>query len=267
MARRGGIGRNKRPRKSALASRDESKTKRPSREGFATTRWSQVLAAGGDDAQISREALAELCRTYWYPLYAFVRRKGWSAQDAEDVTQGFFLRLMEGDWLARADRDKGRFRTFLLTMLTRFLANQRDKACRQKRGGDVRHVPLSIEGAEQRFSREPIDSGTPEQEFERQWALTVLDRVLGRVREEYATRDQAAMFDALKPSLIGDREALPYRQLAAALDMTEGHVKVAVHRLRQRYRRRLLEEIAQTVACADEAESELRHLFRVLAGR
>jgi RNA polymerase sigma factor (sigma-70 family) len=248
-----------------LVSPDSSNAERPRAQAFATTQWSQVLAAGGGDEPLSREALAELCRTYWYPLYAFVRRKGHAPQDAEDLTQEFFLRLMEQDWVARADQSKGRFRTFLLTVLTRFMANEWDKASRQKRGGHLRKLPLTIEDAEKRFSREPTDPRTPEQEFERQWALVVLDRVLDRLGEDYARRDQAALFETLKPSLIGDREAQPYQQLAADLDMTEGSVKVAVHRLRQRYRERLLEEIAQTVASPEEAESELRHLFRVLA--
>ncbi len=250
-----------------MAAPDSSNVEKPSPQAFATTRWSQVLAAGGSDAAISREALAELCRIYWYPLYAFVRRKGHSPQDAEDLTQEFFLRLMDHDWLARADKSKGRFRTFLLTMLTRFMANEWDKASRQKRGGHLQRLPLIVEDAERRFSREPVDSCTPEQEFERQWALTVLDRVLDRLVEDYANRDQTVLFEALRPSLIGDREAQPYQRLAADLGMTEGSVKVAVHRLRQRYRERLLEEIAQTVASPDVAESELRHLFRVLARR
>ncbi len=244
-----------------------SKNEEPSARAFATTRWSQVLAAGAGDVNLSREALAELCRTYWYPLYAFARRKGHSPQDAEDLCQEFFLQLLEHDWLARADRSRGRFRTFLLTMLTRFMANEWDKASRQKRGGHLRQLPLTIDDAERRFSREPINSGSPEQQFERQWALTVLDRVLGRLQADYAHRDQNALFEALKPSLVGSREVQPYQRLAADLGMTEGSVKVAVHRLRQRYRQQLLDEISQTVTSPEEAESELRHLFRVLARR
>ena len=250
-----------------LVSTDNSHSEKPQAQTFATTQWSRVLAAGGADEPISREALAELCQTYWYPLYAFVRRKGHTAQDAEDLTQEFFLRLMERDWIARADQTKGRFRTFLLTMLTRFLANEWDKATCQKRGGHLRHLSLTVEDAEERFSREPVDPGTPEQAFDRQWALTVFDRVLARMSEDYVQRDQAALFETLKPSLIGDREAQPYKQLAKDLGMSEGSVKMAVHRLRQRYRERLLDEIAQTVASPEEAESELRHLFRVLAVR
>lgn len=250
-----------------MASTDSSHSERPRAQSFATTQWSRGLAAGGGDEPISREAIAELCQTYWYPLYAFVRRRGHSAQDAEDLTQEFFLRVMEREWIARADQTKGRFRTFLLTMLTRFLANEWDKASCQKRGGHLRQLSLTVEDAEERLLREPVDPGTPEQAFDRQWALTVLDRVLARLREDYVQRDQAAVFETLKPSLIGDREAQPYQRLAEDLGMTEGSVKTAVHRLRQRYRQRLLGEIAQTVASPEEAESELRHLFRVLAVR
>ncbi len=250
-----------------MAKPDGSMSGRPPVQVFATTRWSQVLAAGDGNATISREALTDLCQTYWYPLYAFVRHKGHSPQDAEDLTQEFFLRLMEHDWVARADRSKGRFRTFLLTMLTRFLANEWDKASRQKRGGHLRKLSLTFEDAERRFSREPVDPCTPEQQFEKQWALTLLDRVLTQLCEEYGKRDQAEIFHALEPSLIGGRDAQPYRQLADGLKMTEGNVKVAVHRLRQRYRERLLAEISQTVANPEDAQSELRHLFRVLAGR
>ena len=142
------------------------------REDFATTRWTLVLRAG--DAQVpmqAGQALAELCQTYWYPLYAYVRRRGYSPQDAEDLTQEFFLQLLENNWVARADQSKGRFRSFLLTALNRFLANQWDKVSSQKRGGHLRSLPLSMEDAESRFSREPVDTCTPEQEFEKQWAL------------------------------------------------------------------------------------------------
>jgi RNA polymerase sigma-70 factor (ECF subfamily) len=250
-----------------LGSTERPNTQNRPARGFATTHWSVVLAAGGSDAAGAREALSGLCQTYWYPLYAYVRRKGHSPQDAEDLTQEFFLRLLEHDWVARADQGKGRFRSFLLTVLNRFLADEWDKVSSKKRGGHLRRVPLSMEDAEKRFSREPVDAGTPEQEFEKQWALTVLERVLARLRDEYARRGQAALFDALKPSLAGSRQTQPYDRLGAELGMTEGNVKVAVFRLRRRYRQRLTEEIAHTVASPDEVESELRHLFRVLARR
>lgn len=238
------------------------------REDFATTRWTLVLRAG--DAQRAAQAgqaLAELCQTYWYPLYAYVRRKGHSPHDAEDLTQDFFVQLLQHNWVARADQGKGRFRSFLLTALNRFLANQWDKASAQKRGGHLRRRPLVMEGAEGRFSREPAHTCTPEQEFEKQWALAVLEQVLAGLREAYAERGQAALFDALKPGLVRSPDAPAYDRLAVALGMTEGGVKVAVFRLRRRYRQHLIEEITHTVASPDEVESELRHLFRVLARR
>jgi len=167
--------------------------------------------------------------------------------------------------VARADQPRGRFRTFLLTALDRFLANEWDKVRAIKRGGHLRRVALEMDDAESRFSREPADTHTPEQQFERQWALTVLDRALAGLRDEYAGRGQAATFDALKPTLLGSREAQPYASLAESLGVAQGSVKVMVSRLRERYRQRLLEEIAHTVASPDEVDSELRHLFRVLA--
>ena len=236
-------------------------------ERFPTTHWSMVVSAGASHSSVAGQAMGMLCENYWFPLYAFVRRKGHSPQDAEDLLQEFFVQLLEHDWVARADRSKGRFRSFLLTVLSRFLANQWDKVSSQKRGGHLRRVPMFIEDAENRFSREPVDTCTPEQEFERQWALTVLERVLDRLREEYVERGRTALFDALKPSLAGSRQAQPYDRLGAELGMTEGSVKVAVFRLRRRYRERLTEEIAQTVASPDEVQSELRHLFRILAQR
>jgi RNA polymerase sigma-70 factor (ECF subfamily) len=231
---------------------------------FATTHWSVVLAAGDGDITGAREALARLCQTYWYPLYACVRRKGHPPEDAEELTQEFFLQVLEHNWVARADRTRGRFRSFLLMAVNRFLANAWDKARSQKRGGNLRRMPLCLDGAEGRFAREPADTCTPEQEFERQWALTLLEQVLNGLREEYAGRGQAALFDALKAGLVGRRDTQPYERLGAELGMTAGSVKVAVFRLRQRYRQRLLAEIAHTVASPDEVESEVRHLFRVL---
>lgn len=178
-------------------------------QAFATTQWSVVLAAGGSDTLEAREALSRLCQTYWYPLYAYARRKGHSPQDAEDLTQGFFLELLSHNWIARADQSRGRFRSFLLMAFDRFAANQWDKARTRKRGGHLRHVPLAMPDAESRFSREPADTATPQQAFEKQWALTVLDQVLARLRVEYVERGHAALFDALKPTLIGSRASQP----------------------------------------------------------
>jgi DNA-directed RNA polymerase specialized sigma24 family protein len=187
--------------------------------------------------------------------------------DAQDLTQEFFARLIEHKWIARADRQKGRFRSFLLMAMKRFLANEWDKVHTQKRGGDVCLVPVSLDTAETRYSREPADTTTPEQVFERQWALTFLETVLHQLRAAYAQDGKAALFDELKACLVGSRETQPYAELGARLGLTEGAVKVAVSRLRQRYREQLREEMSHMVAAPAEVDSELRHLFRALAQR
>jgi len=233
---------------------------------FVTTHWSVVLAARRSDTTRAQAALARLCQAYWYPLYAYVRRRGYQAPDAQDLTQEFFARLLRQNWLAQADRERGRFRTFLLAALSHFLANEWDKARAQKRGGAVEMVPLQLDSAETRYGQEPADPLTPEQCFERRWALALLDEVLNRLRAEHVAAGTIAMFDALKPCLVGDRQAQPYAALATKLGMTEGAVKVAVHRLRQRYRQSLQEEIANTVASPGEVDEEMHHLFAVLAG-
>lgn len=232
---------------------------------FVTTHWSVVLAARRSDTTRAQAALARLCQAYWYPLYAYVRRRGYGAHDAQDLTQEFFARLLEQNWLAQADRERGRFRTFLLSALSHFLANEWDKARAQKRGGDVQIVPLQLDSAETRYGQEPADPLTPEQCLERRWALALLDEVLSGLRQEHLAAGTEQMFDALKPCLVGDRQAQPYAALAAQLGMTEGAVKVAVHRLRQRYRQLLREEIANTVASPEEVNDEMHHLFAVLA--
>jgi RNA polymerase sigma-70 factor (ECF subfamily) len=232
---------------------------------FVTTRWSVILAAGGVDTTQAREAISCLCKTYWYPLYAYVRRQGHSPENAQDLTQEFFANLLAHNWVARADRHKGRFRSFLLMVLKRFLANEWEKAKTLKRGGQVRLVPLLLDTAETRYSQEPADTSTPEEVFEKQWALTLLQTVLQRLRQEYARKGKGELFSRLEPSLVGSRETQPYGSLAAELGMTEGAVKVAVSRLRERYRKYLREEIAHTVASPVQVDEELRHLFRALA--
>lgn len=235
--------------------------------GFVPTRWTVVLSAGDPSSPHAATALEALCRAYWYPLYAFVRRAGHSPPDAEDLTQEFFARLLEHNWIAHADRHKGRFRSFLLMAMKRFLAKEWAKARTLKRGGGVRFVPLQFETAETRYLREPADTSTPEEVFEKQWALTLLESVLNQVREDYARDGKAELYDRLEPCLIGSREAQPYAALATRLGMTEGAVKMAAGRLRERYRERLKEEIAHTVASRAEVDEELCHLFRVLARR
>ncbi|HEX7086805.1 MAG TPA: sigma-70 family RNA polymerase sigma factor [Vicinamibacterales bacterium] len=231
---------------------------------FATTRWSLVCAAGREDAQ-ARAALAALCETYWYPLYAFLRRRGCSREEAEDVTQAFFARLLERGWVRSADRDRGRFRTFLLTALSRFLAKERDKLRAEKRGGGRVRLSLDFDAGETRYKLEPADEQTPDRLFERRWALTVLDRALARLEEEHGDDPaRAAKFAALKPLMTAADAASPYAEVAATLGMTEGAVKVAVHRLRKRYKELLRDEVAQTVGAPAAVEQELSDLRAAL---
>jgi RNA polymerase sigma factor (sigma-70 family) len=234
---------------------------------FVSTRWTVVLSAGDLASPHAAKALEELCRAYWYPLYAYVRRRGHAPPDAQDLTQEFFAQLLEHNWVARADRQKGRFRSFLLMVLKRFLANEWDKSKTLKRGGTMRLVALPLDTAETHYSQEPASTCTPEHIFEKQWALALLESVLNQLRDDYAEEGKAVLFDTLKPCLIGVRESQPYSALAAELGMAEGSVKVAVFRLRERYRERLKGEIAHTVASPADVEEELRHLFRVLARR
>jgi len=246
---------------------DRRDAAKPSNAWFATTRWTVVLSAGDPTSPHAATALEALCHAYWYPLYAYVRRSGYSPLDAEDLTQEFFARLLEHNWIAHADRHKGRFRSFLLMVMKRFLAKEWDKAKTLKRGGQVRLVPLQLDTAEVRYTREPADTRTPEQLFEKQWALTLLESVLNLLREQYARDGKGALFHALEPCLIGSRDTQPYAALGAELGMSEGAARVAVCRLRERYRECLKEEIGHTVASPAEVDEELRHLFRVMARR
>ncbi len=233
---------------------------------FATTHWSIVLAAAHDSRPDAQAALATLCETYWYPLYAYVRRLGYQAEDARDLVQGFFAVLLEKRYVKAADRERGRFRSFLLTALKRFLLKQRERAHAQKRGGTARLVSLDFESGEGRYSLEPSHNVTPEAIYQRRWALTVLDRAIVRLRQTYVDADKTAFFESLKAFLTGEAGAPPYEQVARELAMSEGAVKVAVHRLRRRYRDLLRSEIAQTVADPEEVEEELKYLLAVLEG-
>lgn len=236
----------------------------PGRQSFATTHWSLVLAAGGTDSLQVRPALRHLLSQYWYPLYAFVRRKGHAQEDAFDLTQAFLAHLLETNLLGAADRTRGRFRTFLLTCLERFLRDEWEKAHRLKRGGGVRIVSLSGPEAEERYRLEPADLSTPERVFERRWALTLLQEALASLERECAAGGRAALFEAVRPLLAGEPPGAPYAELAARLGMQEGALKTAVHRLRKRYGMLLREQVAQTVAGDDEVDEELRDLFRYL---
>ena len=240
------------------------KTKLTRQDIFATTRWTVVLTAGRRDTARAQQALAELCQSYWWPLYAYVRRKGHAPADAEDLTQGFFARLLALDSLGAVRREKGRFRAFLLASLNHFLADAWDKASAQKR--DARQtVSLDAGSAETRYLCEPADRETPESLFERQWALTLLETVVQRLRAEQAAAGKEEQFMALRFALAGERADAPYAQVAARLGVTPEAARVAAHRLRLRYRQLLRDEIAQTVSGPAEVEEELQHLRRVLA--
>lgn len=233
---------------------------------FHTTQWSLVVAAAGSHGESSTAALADLCQAYWYPLYAFLRRRGNSAEDARDLTQGFFATLLEKDYLADADPERGRFRSFLVTAIARYAAKEHDKAAAQKRGGGARPLSFDFDDGERRYLCEPADNWTPERIFDRRWALTLLERTLARLRQEHQSTGKLDQFDALKTFLTGESGATPLRQVAEKLDMTEGAVKVAVHRLREKYRERLRSEIAQTVESTEDVDDELRLLLQALRG-
>ena len=225
-----------------------------------------VLAAGQPDTTKAYDALTRLCQTYWHPLYAYVRRLGYSPHDAQDLTQEFFARLLARNSLAGADESRGRFRSYLLAALKHFLANEWDKARAQKRGGGQIPIPIDPAAAETGCVFEPADPVTAEKIYERRWALTLLDLVLRRLRQEYAVTGREKVFEELKPTLTEARRSVRYAEIAIRLGSSEGAVKVAVHRLRQRYREVLRAEIADTVAGPGEVEDELRNLFAALAG-
>jgi RNA polymerase sigma factor (sigma-70 family) len=230
---------------------------------FSATRWSVVLAAAGD-ARGAEEALATLCRAYWYPLYAFARRRGLTPHDAEDATQGFFMHLLGKDGLAHVDRAKGRFRTFLLASFKHFLADEHDRAQTLKRGGGVTFLSIDSVAAEERYALEPHDEMSPDRLFDRRWARAVIEQALTHLSAEYSAAGQAALFAALSPMLGAAGAARPYAEIGVQLGMEEGAVKVAVHRLRRRYGAALRAEIAETVATPEEVQVELRHLLEAL---
>lgn len=232
---------------------------------FASTRWSLVRAAGLDEGHSGREALATLCEAYWYPLYVFVRRRGYASDQAQDLTQDFFTHLIQGNRLSVADPQRGRFRSFLLQSMVNFLATERRKQTAQKRGGGKPTLSLDFQSGESRYLMEPADLESPERLFERRWALTLLEHSLRRLREEYASSGRGDLFAALEPHLQGAPDALPLTQLAADLHMSEGAIKVAAHRLRRRYREVLRAEVAETVSATDDIDQELRELLRALS--
>lgn len=231
---------------------------------FATTRWTVVLAAGNPSAPQAGVALEELCRTYWYPLYAYVRRHGHSREDAEDLAQAFFARLLEKNYLEGLTSDKGKFRAFLLVALKRFLANEWDRAHRQKRGGGQTPLSLDWQDADQRYQINPVDTLSPDKLYDRAWAVTVLEQVITRLRNESAADGKAKLYEHLKGFLMVGKSDIPYAQAAAALELSEGAVRVAVHRLRHRYRELLRQEVAQTLSDPAQVDEEMQALFSAL---
>jgi len=232
---------------------------------FTTTHWSVILAAGDSSSPQHELALSTLCQTYWFPLYAYLRRRGYDTHQAEDYTQGFFAGLLERRGLCRADPKCGKFRSFLLASLKNFLADERDRARAAKRGGDRKVLSLDIDAAESRYGQELAHYLSPEKLFERSWALTVLNQAMERLKAESTAADKQRLFDCLKGYLTAQADAVSYRDAAAQLDMTEGSVKVAVHRLRRRYRELVRDQIAQTVATQDQVDEEIADLFAALS--
>ncbi|NQT00821.1 MAG: hypothetical protein HQ580_02230 [Planctomycetes bacterium] len=232
---------------------------------FATTHWSVVLQAGQPKAPGYQQALETLCESYWFPLYAYLRRHGYNNQQAEDYTQAFFCRILEKQVLRSADSKRGRFRSFLLGTLKHFLADERDRAQAQKRGGGRKVLSIDFKKAENQYTLEPAHWLSAEKLFDKSWALTVLERTMACLKAELAGKNKQELFDHLKIYLTVEKGSISYRDTAAELNMTEGTVRTAVHRLRRHYRKLLRDEIAQTVAAEDEIDEEIDDLFAALA--
>jgi RNA polymerase sigma-70 factor (ECF subfamily) len=233
---------------------------------FATTHWSVVLSAGQRASPQAVEALEVLCRNYWYPLYACVRRRGYSVEDAQDLTQGFFAQLLARDYLARADPQRSRFRSFLLSGLKRFLCDEWDKSRRLKRGGGQTVISLDAAAAEHRYQLEPADQLTPERVFERSWATTLLERAADRLRAEYVAGGKSGLYEHLTEFRLDAADQRAYAEVAAQLGLSDSALKSAIHRLRQRHLQLVREEIAQTVANPAEVDEEIRYLLGVIGG-
>lgn len=236
----------------------------PNAGRFATTHWTRVIEAKLDDSSLAKDALEILCQTYWYPLYAYVRRQGFRTHDAQDLTQEFFSRFLEKNYLKDVEQSKGKFRSFLLAALKHFLANEWDKLKALKRGGGKTFVSMEAEHAETKYSLEPAHELTADKMYDRRWALTLLENVLKKLRDHYAQDGKTELFEELKATLVGKKESVPYSEIALKLNMKQGTVKVAVHRLRQRYASLLRDEVASTVSCNQEIDTELKSLFEAL---
>jgi RNA polymerase sigma-70 factor (ECF subfamily) len=237
----------------------------PRGDVFVTTRWTVVLSAGRKSSPQSDRALGELCQTYWYPLYAYVRRQGHTKEDAEDLVQAFFVRFLENNYLEGLSAERGKFRAFLLASLKHFLANEWDKSRRQKRGGGAQHLSLDWQGADKRYQLDSPDPSSPDKTFDREWALALLERVITRLSDECAAENKAGLFEQARGYLMVGEKAIPYAEAARNLKMDEGAIRVAVHRLRKRYRALLRDEIAQTLDDPAQVAEELRSLQAALA--
>ena len=237
---------------------------RPGGKQFATTHWSLVVAAGDSRNPECRAALETLCQAYWPPVYAYARRRGYDASEAQDLTQGFFAHLLEGRRLKQADRERGRFRSFLLAAVKNYLSNEWDRATAAKRGGGEPTLSLDFDSAEGQYQLEPSAEETPEKIFERRWALTLLERVLDKLREELDRPGSRERAERLFPFLTDDRSNIPYKQVAEDLGMSESAVKVAIHRMRKRYGVLLRAEVKEIVDSPDDVDREIRHLFEAV---
>ncbi|MEO1528650.1 MAG: hypothetical protein AAFX06_24785 [Planctomycetota bacterium] len=233
---------------------------------FHTTHWSLVVAAAKQGTDEAEGALESLCQAYWYPLYAFARRSGRSVHEAEDLTQAFLSKVLEKNYLKSADRQRGRFRSFLLTMFKRFVLAQRQAETAQRRGGGVTHLSLDFDDGERRYSLEPVDGWTAEMQFERQWALTLLSRVMETLRASYAARGSVEIFDRLRHCLTSAPEEATYAELADELKLSAGALRVKVHRMRAQYREMLHSEVAQTLENPEETTQELEYLRTAIRG-
>jgi DNA-directed RNA polymerase specialized sigma24 family protein len=231
---------------------------------FPNTRWSVVLAARQRSSPESAAALEAICRAYWYPLYAYVRRCGQSPQDAQDLTQGFFCRLLEKNWLESADREKGKLRTFLIVALKNFMGKEWRRISAQRRGGGQTHTPFDTTFTESRYAADG-QSLAPDETFDQQWALTLLDLTVNRLREEFIAAGDLEGFEVLKNCLMAGRGAIDYAAVAKQLGVNEGAARVAVHRLRKRFREIYREEISRTLTKDEDLEAELKHLASALA--
>ncbi len=232
---------------------------------FATTRWSVILRASSGEDDLAKQGLEDICRACWYPIYAFIRRMGYSPEDAQDLAQGFFEHLLSNNVLAHADPARGRFRSFLLGSLRHFISNETRKERAVKRGGRMTFVPLEIEEGEERFERDIAHPDTPEKHFERCWAENLLERATDALRRDYERQGKGPLFHALQPFLAGSADPNAYRELADTLNMSSGTIAVAVFRLRKRYGELLREEIGQTVDDPSDIENEIRLLVEAVA--